>query len=69
MVVGAVAEEVVAEEVVAEEVVEEEAVEEQPPREGEPTQTQSCWGQSRSTSKGIDEMSIDSSRTSSLTWT
>ena len=62
-----VVEEAVVEEAVAEEVVAEEAEAEQPPQEEEPTQTRNYWEESPSTSKGIDEMLIDSSQTSSPT--
>ena len=56
------------EEVVAEEAVAEEAVAEPPPQEEEPTQIRSYWEENLSTSKGIDEMLIDSLQISSPIW-
>ena len=63
---AAVVEEAVVVEVVAAEAVVAEAAEEEPlPQEEQPMRTQSCWEENPNTLKGIDEMSTDSSRTSS----
>ena len=66
--VEAVEEEVVEEEVAEVEVVEEEVAEvDQLLQEEEPMRMQNYWEENPNTSKGIDEMSTDSSRTSSPT--
>ena len=61
---GAVVEEAVVEGEVVEEAVAEEEVE-QPPPEEEPMRTRSCWEESPSTLRGIDETLIDFSQISS----
>ena len=66
---AAVAEEEAAEveAVVAGEVAAEAAEEEPLPQEEQPMRTQNCWEENPNTLKGIDEMSTDSSQTSSPT--